>query len=124
MINIIAKMFNFLAKGYPVTPYEELATILFKELIRNTVGKKSKDVYEIADNIDEITQKLNDSKVLIESTLAEMEKQKAFLKDIEDKAEENEALAQINQASADAIKESLKRELEENDKKNKKETIA
>lgn len=85
---------------------------------------ESKDVNEIAENIDEVTEKLNDSKAIIDRTLVEMERQKVLLNELKEKAQTNEALAKMNQDSVDAIKEVLRREIAENEKANAKKNLA
>lgn len=122
MIETIVEIMNEVLKMYgsPSSTIISLVENAFLAAEKN----ESKDVNEIAENIDEVTEKLNASKAIIDRTLAEMERQKVVLNELKEKAQKNEALAKMNQDSVEAIKEVLRREIEENEKKNAKKNLA
>ena len=72
---------------------------------------------EISDSIDMVSQKLEESKEIIDNALLEMDKQKKLFEQMKTEAEVTQQLASMNQDQVAALNKLLEKTLDKQDKK-------
>ena len=88
--------------------------------IKKVINKgKLKDAgkLEISESIDDVSQKLEDSKEIIETALLEIEKQKELFMQMKKEAEISQQISSMNQEQVTALNEILKNTLDKQEKK-------
>lgn len=99
-----------------------ISTILDVNLkdIQKTLNKKnsnSLENLEINESIDTVSVKLQESKMIIENALLEMEKQKILFEQMKEEAEISQQITSMNQEQVSALNKLLENTLNKQEKK-------
>jgi len=76
-----------------------------------------KENFEISDSIDVVSQKLQESKQIIDNALLEMDKQKQLFEQMKTEAEVSQQIASMNEDQVAALNKLLEKTLDKQDKK-------
>jgi len=90
-----------------------------KAFKKGNIAEKS----EISDSIDVVSQKLEESKEIIDNALLEMDKQKKLFEQIKTEAEVSQQIANMNEDQVAALNKLLERTLDKQDKKSFPKTL-
>lgn len=88
--------------------------------IQKTLNKESStslENIEISESIDAVSMKLQESKVIIENALLEMEKQKVLFEQMKEEAEISQQITSMNQEQVSALNKLLENTLNKQEKK-------
>ncbi len=93
--------------------------INLKDIKKVINREKLKDAgkLEISESIDDVSQKLEDSKEIIENALFEIEKQKELFAQMKKEAEISQQISSMNEEQVTALNELLKNTLDKQEKK-------
>ena len=78
---------------------------------------------EISESIDIVSQKLEESKEIIDNALLEMDKQKKLFEQMKTEAEVSQQIASMNEDQVTALNKLLERTLDKQDKKSFPKTL-
>lgn len=85
--------------------------------------KSSSENLEITTNIDAVSQKLEESKLIIENALLEMDKQKKLYEQMKQEAEISQQISSMNEEQVSALNKVLEMTLKKQDKKSFPKTL-
>ena len=85
--------------------------------IRRSLNKEKNSNFEISDNIDTVSKKLEESKEIIENALIEMDKQKKLFEQMKKDAELSQQISDMNKEQISALNEVLEQTLSKQDRK-------
>lgn len=90
---------------------KDIKKVMHKTAIRESEGS------EIAQSIDTVSQKLEESREIINNALLEMDKQKELFEQIKAEAEVSQQIASMNKDQVAALNKLLEKTLDKQDKK-------
>lgn len=110
----------------PAEIFREMWVNLFSEIVgidikalKRTIQKVSShdsDSNSLTENFDKVTEKLQESKSVIEDALRQVEEQRKLTEKLKEEAEASKQIASMNQEQMAAVTKILKKSLGENDK--------
>lgn len=85
--------------------------------IQKAFNKRKIENLEISESIDIVSQKLEDSKAIIDNALIEIDKQKKLFEQMKSEAEISQQITSMNEDQVAALNELLEKTLDKQDKK-------
>lgn len=91
--------------------------------IQKVFSKREVENLEINESIDIVSQKLEDSKAIIDNALIEIDKQKKLFEQMKSEAEVSQQIASMNEDQVAALNKLLEKTLNKQDKKSFPKTL-
>ena len=110
-------MFNDLIYSFLAALVSGILGVNLKEISKAFYKEKGLKKSEISDSIDTVSQKLLESKQIIDNALSEIDKQKQLFEQMKTEAEISQQIASMNEDQVIALNKLLEKTLDKQDKK-------